>query len=318
MPQQSTAALQGIFTPNVVPLDARGRIDEDELRRYIAWLIGQGVHGLYPNGSTGEFTQFTPEERRRIVRIVSEQAAGHVLVVAGAAEANVQETLAACEAYREFGARAAAIVAPYYFRASPDAIFAYYREIARQTPLDILLYNIPIFASPIDVPTVCRLAEMPRVIGLKDSSGDMTSMLRMIREIRPRRPEFSFLSGSETTLAPMLAMGCDGGVNAASGVMPDFFRKLYDLVKAGELEQARQMQVAILEFFAAAVLSTEFPHGIRTAVALRGFKIGPSRQPQSDSELAAWPKIAERIGQALAGLGYPPVHTPPLPGERGA
>jgi len=303
---RGVSTLRGIFTPHVVPLDGRGRIDEDELRRYVEWLIGQGVHGLYPNGSTGEFTRFTPEERRSIVQIVTQQAAGRVLVLAGAAEANVQETLAACELYRGYGARAAAIVAPYYFRASPDAVYAYYREIARNSPLDILLYNIPQFASPIDVITVCRLAEMERVIGLKDSSGDLTAMLRMIDKVRPLRPEFSFLSGWETTLVPMLAMGCDGGVNATSGVLPDYFRRLFDLVQSGEWKQASAMQVAILEFFEAAVLSVEFPHGIRTAVALRGFKIGPSRQPQGDAELAAWPQTEQRIGRALAQLGYPP------------
>src|SRR5436309_9282649 len=108
--------LRGIFTPNLVPLDARGDINEAELRRYIDWLIAKGVHGLYPNGSTGEFTRFTPDERRRIVRIVCEQSAGRVPVLAGAAEANVRETLKACEAYREYGARAVAIVSPFYYK----------------------------------------------------------------------------------------------------------------------------------------------------------------------------------------------------------
>ena len=70
--------ITGIFTPHIVPLDGGGRINEAELRRYVDWLIAQGVHGLYPNGSTGEFTRFTPEERRRIIQIVCDQAAGRV------------------------------------------------------------------------------------------------------------------------------------------------------------------------------------------------------------------------------------------------
>src|SRR5438270_5854792 len=91
--------ISGVLTPHMVPLDAHGRIDEAELRRYVDWLIEQGVHGLYPNGSTGEFVRFTPEERRDIVRIVCEQAKARVPVLAGAAEANVRETILACEAY---------------------------------------------------------------------------------------------------------------------------------------------------------------------------------------------------------------------------
>ena len=96
--------IEGIFTPNMVPLDSSGEINEPELRRYIDWLIDRGVHGLYPNGSTGEFTRFNPQERRRIVQIVCHQVAGRVPVLAGAAEANVRETIQACEAYLEFGA----------------------------------------------------------------------------------------------------------------------------------------------------------------------------------------------------------------------
>src|SRR5579862_4191332 len=122
--------ITGILTPHMVPLDPGGGINEAELRRYVDWLIAQGVHGLYPNGSTGEFVRFTPEERRRIVKIVCEQAAGRVPVLAGAAEANARETIQACEAYSAFGARAVAIVSPFYYRLSSDAVFAFFREIA--------------------------------------------------------------------------------------------------------------------------------------------------------------------------------------------
>src|SRR5208283_2412882 len=113
------ARITGIYTPHIVPLDASGQINEAELRRYIDWLIAKGVHGLYPNGSTGEFTRFTPEERRRINKMVCEQSAGRVPVLAGAAEANVRETIAACETYAGYGARAVAIVSPFYYRLSP-------------------------------------------------------------------------------------------------------------------------------------------------------------------------------------------------------
>lgn len=127
--------LQGIFTPLLVPLDDRGQINEPELRRFVCWLIDRGVHGLYPNGSTGEFTRFTPEERRRIVEIVADAAGGRVPILAGAAEANVKETLAAGDAYAEMGARAVAIVAPFYYKLTPESVYAYFAEIARNAPI---------------------------------------------------------------------------------------------------------------------------------------------------------------------------------------
>ena len=127
--------LKGIFTPNIVPLDAAGQIHEPELRRYTEWLIERGVHGLYPNGSTGEFTRFTPQERRRIIAIMADQARGRVPILAGAAEANVRETIAACEYYHGLGVRAVAIVSPFYYKLSPANVYAYFKEIADHSPI---------------------------------------------------------------------------------------------------------------------------------------------------------------------------------------
>src|SRR4029079_18071413 len=101
--------------------------------------------------------RFTPEERREIMRIVCDQCRGRVPVLAGAAEANVKETIAACEAYHGFGATAVAIVSPFYYKLSPESVYAYFREIATNSPIDVTLYNIPMFASPIDVPTIRRV-----------------------------------------------------------------------------------------------------------------------------------------------------------------
>src|SRR5712672_3139723 len=132
--------LEGIFTPNIVPLDSRGDINEAEVRRYTDWLIERGVHGLYPNGSTGEFTRFTVEERRRIIAIMADQARGRVPILAGAAEANTRETISACEYYHSLGVRAVAIVSPFYYKLSPQGVYAYFKEIADNSPIDITLY----------------------------------------------------------------------------------------------------------------------------------------------------------------------------------
>jgi len=277
--------LVGIFTPLLVPLDERGQINEPELRRFVAWLIERGVHGLYPNGSTGEFTRFTPQERRRIVEVVVDQAGGRVPVLAGAAEANVKETLSACEAYAKMGARAVAIVAPFYYRLTPESVYAYFAEIARHSPIDLTLYNIPMFASPIDVPTIRRLAgEFPRVIGIKDSSGDVAFMMRMMAAVRPERPDFSFLTGWEAVLIPMLMIGCEGGTNASSNAVPEVTRRMFDLFQSGNYVEAMKWQFRILELFDAMLNPFEFPDGFRAAAEFRGFNFGRGRQPQTSAQ----------------------------------
>ena len=297
--------LRGIFTPNIVPLDARGEINESELRRYTRWLIDHGVHGLYPNGSTGEFLRFTPEERRRIVKIMVEEADGQVPTLAGAAEANLRETLDACEYYHSLGVRAVAIVSPFYYKLSPGSVYAYFKEIGDNSPVDVTLYNIPMFASPIDVPTVERLAgECERIVAIKDSSGDLPHMIRMIAAVRPHRPDFSFLTGWDAALMPMLLVGCDGGTNATSGVVPEVTRKLYDLTVEGRLDEARQLQYDIVRLFDAMIYSCDFPEGFRAALRLRGFNTGVGRQPLSSDQTVELRAVSDTLACLLSEHGF--------------
>jgi dihydrodipicolinate synthase/N-acetylneuraminate lyase len=297
------AKLEGIFTPTVVPFDDRGEINEPELRRFLSFLIEKGVHGLYPNGSTGEFTRLSVEERRRIVKITCEEARGRVPVLAGAAEANVKETLAACETYAGYGARAVAIVSPIYYRLSPESVVAYFTQIAQNSPIDITLYNIPMFATPIDLPTIRKLAELPRVVGIKDSSGDLAFMMRMISAVRPSRPDFSFLTGWEAVLVPMLVIGCDGGTHASSNVVPELTRSLFEMTRAGRIEEAMRLQYRILELFDAMLLPFEFPDGFRSAAEMRGFNLGRGRQPLSKSQEADRAVLQSVLKCILADFG---------------
>jgi dihydrodipicolinate synthase/N-acetylneuraminate lyase len=303
MDADESKRLKGIFSPLLVPVDERGQINEKELRRFVSWLIERGVHGLYPNGSTGEFTRFTSDERRRIVQIVAEECRGRVPILAGAAEANVRETLSACEAYAEMGARAVAIVAPFYYKLTPESVYAYFAEIARHSPIDITLYNIPMFASPIDVPTIQSLAlEFPKVIGIKDSSGDLAFMMRMISAVRPRRPDFTFLTGWEAVLIPMLMIGCDGGTHASSNAVPEVTRRMFDLYLAGDSAAAMQWQFRLLELFDAMLSPWEFPDGFRAAAELRGFHFGPGRQPQTSAQRANQLVLRSKLQRLLASL----------------
>lgn len=298
--------ISGILTPNITPVDSAGRVDEDTLRGYVDWLIDHGVDGLYPNGSTGEFVRFTAEERRRIVQIVVDQTAGRVPILAGAAEANAKETIAACDAYGAMGVRAVAIVAPFYYRLSDQGVYAYFREIADSVSIDVTLYNIPLFASPIEVDTVVRLAsECPRVIGIKDSSGDLPNMMRMIAQVRPIRSDFSFLTGWDASLAPMLIAGADGGTNATSGVVPELTRAIHRAVQAGQIEEAMRLQYQLLPLFDALISLGEFPEGFRAGARSRGWNLGSGRVPLSERQrdiVAAAQREIDALVTDVAGM----------------
>ena len=183
--------IRGIFTPNIVPLEADGGIKEPQLRRYVDWLIEKGVHGLYPNGSTGEFPQFTPDQRRRVTQMSATRRRAASRCWPGRRGQRPRDP-GGLRALRRVRRRAVAIVSPFYYKLCPKSVYAYFREIALHTPIDVTLYNIPMFASPIDVPTIKRLAEFERIVGIKDSSGDVPFMMRMMSAVRPIRPDFFF------------------------------------------------------------------------------------------------------------------------------
>lgn len=295
--------LHGIFTPHMIPLDNRGQINEAELRRLIEFLITRGVHGLYPNGSTSEFTRFSEAERREIVRIVADQARGRVQLMPGAAEANVQLTLEACEYYHSLGCDAAAVVPPYYFKLSQPAVREYYATLARHSPIGILLYNIPQFSNPITIDTMKRLSEYPRIVGVKDSSRDLPFFMNLINELRPLRPDFCYLTGCEEIFVPAMLVGADGGTIATSGVVPELVVKMYDLARGGNLDEAMRLQYSLLLLIKATIFGVSFPEGIREALKLRGFEMGQSRQPLAPEERLDIDLLRATLQTLLSQLG---------------
>jgi 4-hydroxy-tetrahydrodipicolinate synthase len=296
--------LKGIFTPNIVPYDAKGRIDEDELRRIIGWLGDKGVSGFYPNGSMGEFIRLTYEERKLVVKIVSEEAGGRP-ILAGAAEPNVDLVLEMCNYCADLGCRAVSITGPYYYKLTQPSIEQYFRDIAAKSPIDIVIYNIPNFANEISVPVLKRLAlDCPRIIGTKDTSADMCRFQQVLHEIKPQRPEFSALIGWEELLCTAMFMGADGGTLSSSGVVPEVLMKIYNDAVAGNWDSAKKAQFKLLDLFSLMVNAPNSPEGFRAGYQLRGFKTGNARFPLSPDERILMDDIRGRIACVLTECGF--------------
>lgn len=293
---KATPKLQGIYTPNLVPFLPDGRIDESELRRLINWLVAQGVSGLYPNGSTGEFTRLDAGERRRVIEIVTEEVAGRVPVLAGATEANLALTLDACHDYAALGCAAVSLTGPHYYRVSQESIEQYFRELAARSPVDLVLYNIPQFSNEIGLPVLVRLAlDCPRIVGVKDSSRDFPRLLATLHAIKPRRPDFAVFTGTEETLFPALLMGADGGTIATSQIVPEAVMALYRETRAGNIARARDLQFRLLDLIDTMMQGVNFPDGFRVALSLRGFFPGEGRQPLSAREREQLAAVRSRL-----------------------
>jgi 4-hydroxy-tetrahydrodipicolinate synthase len=300
----SQPPITGIFVPNIVPYDARGRIDEDELRRIIRWLGDKGVTGFYPNGSMGEFIRLSYEERKRVLKIVVEEAGGKP-VLAGAAEPNVDLVLEMCRYCADLGCRAVSITGPYYYKLTQESIEQYFRELAARSPIDIVVYNIPVFANEISLPVLERLAlDCPRIVGTKDTSKDMGRFQQTLHTIKRQRPDFSVLIGWEELLCTALFMGADGGTLSSAGVAPEVVMKLYQCARSGRWDEARELQFRLLDLFELMVGAPNFPEGFRTGYELRGFHAGGARFPLSEPERASISAMRGKLACLLADCGF--------------
>ena len=297
--------IKGIFTPNLTPFLDDGRINEGELRRMVNWLIEKGVSGLYPNGSTGEFIRLSFEERKRVIQIVAEENHGRLPILAGAAETNLTMILDACRTYADLGCVAVSITGPYYYKVSQESIEHFFRELAKRSPIDIVLYNIPQYSNEISVPVLTRLAlDCPRIVGVKDSSRDFPRFLSTLNAIKPQRPDFACLIGCEEILFPSLLMGADGGTIASSGVVPEAIMKLYREFLAGHWDEAKRIQFRLLDLIDAMLSGVNFPDGFRAGMTLRGFALGSGRQLLSPKEQLGMEDIRSKIACILADCGF--------------
>ncbi|AFZ73871.1 dihydrodipicolinate synthase family protein [Natronobacterium gregoryi] len=258
--------LQGITTPLVTPFDSDGgEIDESALEDLVDHLLENGIDGLFPCGTTGEFASLTPEERRRVHEVVVDRAEGEVAVLAGAAATTVEEAVDYAEHAAEIGADVAVVTEPYFHGPNaPDGNRRFFERVADRSPLPVLLYNIPpCTGGSIALEALEAVADHENVIGIKDSSGDLGYTLSVIRRM-PK--EFVVLQGYDALLTPALRMGADGGLNAGSNVAPAAYTELYE---SFEGERGIELQDAIEPLFGACA-EHGFAPATKTALEYRG------------------------------------------------
>ena len=266
-------ALRGALTALVTPFRPDGAVDEDALRRLVRWQVLAGIDGLVPVGTTGEAPTLTPAERDRVIAITVETVAerssrGRVPVVAGTGTNDTAATIAATRRAAELGADAALVVAPYYNRPDGRMLEAHFRAVADEGGLPIVVYNVPSRTGtnvPADV--FLRLAEHPRVIAVKEASGNLEQIARICRE-RPR--DVAVLAGDDAWTLPILAMGGDGVVSVASNEIPGELVGLCDAAGAGDWEGARRIHERWLPLFLANFAGAPNPVPAKAALLAMG------------------------------------------------
>ncbi len=268
--------LRGVFVPHVTPFDEKEDVNKELLRELVHRFEDAGLNGLVTLGSNGEFPYLSFEEKVEVAKIVREESS--LPVIAGATENSTKETVRLGKALLDLGVDALLIGPPYYFKPSPEELYAHYSKIADSLDGQILLYNVPKFTGlniPLDV--IERLAEEhSNIVGIKDSSANLGRIAELLRRMGDR---FTVLAGTADVMYPSWMLGAHGAIVAVANVVPELCAELYEAFLRKDYERVRELQLKINLINEVVVKRYSQISAIKAAMELRGWHVGRPRLP---------------------------------------
>ena len=246
-PEELKEKLVGVNCVMLTPFKDDYSLDVDGLRTITRFLTDNGVHVIIPAGSTGEFWSLTPEEHKMVIKTVVEEAKGKSIVVAGTAHSGTKLTIELSQYAEEVGADGVMIVPPYYQIPTPQGIYEHYKAVAEAINIGIVIYNNP-WTSKITIGTklMKKLAEIPNVVAVKETSGNLRLAFRLITQLKDR---LTFLAGSEI-LAPFYYMlGAKGHVTSTANFAPQLSVSLYNAAKEKDWEKTMSYYSVLAPYF---------------------------------------------------------------------
>lgn len=317
--QELSQPLRGIIPPVVTPLAGPDRLDEAGLERLVDHLFAGGVHGLFLLGSCGEGPSISHRVRRELVDRACAQVEGRMPVLVGITDPCFAESLRLAEHAADAGADAVVLSAPYYYPIDQDDLAAYVERLAGAIPLPLTLYNMPsLTRTHFELATIERLLDVPSIVGIKDSSGDL-AYFQKLRELTRARRDWSLLVGPEELLVQALELGADGGVCGGANVWPQLFVQIYEATLATtETSIAEQGDVLphlvdqadrlaqIYRLGSESITSPSVIKGLKAALAalsITSDEVAPPLQQLSSTE-------RQQIERILRELGFPATAAP--------
>lgn len=278
-----TVELRGIIPPILTPMNPDESVNLEVLRQQIERMIAGGVHGLFVFGTNGEGYILNEKEKIEVLEAAIDQVKGRVPVYAGSGCISTVDTVRMSKKAQELGADVLSIITPSFAVASQKELYDHYVEVARHVDIPIVLYNIPARTGNKLLPeTVAKLArDVDVIMGAKDSSGDWENLQAYITLTRELDKGFKVLSGNDSLILPVLKAGGAGGIAGCANVYPHVLASIYDLFKAGRLDEAQAAQDSIASF--RAVFKYGNPNTVvKKAVGLLGYPVGDCRKPFND------------------------------------
>lgn len=308
--RSSPKLLQGIVVPTITPLTEEGKLDVSGLERLIEYLITAGVTGLFVSGTTGEGPALPLLLRREMVPRVCSQVRGRIPVVVAAMDPSLREALATSQHAADAGADAVAYAPPFYLALSEGDILRFGQIMAHESALPAYLYNVPYTQLPqFSLDVLQRLADMPKILGIKDSSGNFDQLREAIR-IFSSRSECSVLVGPERLLTAALREGADGGVSGGANLFPTLYMELYEAHTQGNTARVDQLQALILgveqDFYSVGESESSLVRGLKAALSIKkvcGRTMVEPFKSADERELLAVRERLERYKTLLKGIG---------------
>lgn len=287
----------GVVPAMATPFDGRQELDEGRVRDLCEWYVGAGVHGLSVAGSQGEFFSLAADERLRLIEVALRAVDGRVPVYAGTGALTTRESIRLTQAAEAMGADLALVITPYFVQPSQDELVEHFRAIAASTTLPVMLYNNPPRTSVNLLPrTLARCMASDNIVGVKDSSGDLTQSIEYL--LGAPRPALLF-AGRDTIALAMMMHGAHGTISPAANVFPRLMVRMVDAQRAGNLAEAMRISNVFAPLRAAWALGS-FPVVIKEAMAMAGQDAGPPRAPISPLPPAARQTLREVVDRILA------------------
>lgn len=236
----------GILPPMITPLSGRDELDVAGLERLIERILGGGVSGLFILGTTGEGPSLSYRLRRELIERTTRQVNGRVPILIGITDTAFVESVNVAKAAADSGASAVVVAPPYYLPEGQPELQEYLEHLAAELPLPLFLYNMPALTKvPFELETVRRALDNPRIIGLKDSSGNMIYFHQALGILK-QRPDWSLLIGPEEMLFDAVLAGGHGGVSGGANLFPKLYVKLFEAARAGDLTRAKELHQLVL------------------------------------------------------------------------
>ncbi len=262
--------LRGVVPPIATPFREDGELDRKSLAKLTEHLIAGGVHGIFCLGSTGECAALTDGERQALVETVVEVSAGRVPILAGITEISTKRAVALGRLVVKAGAQAVVVAPPFYHMNSQGELLNYYRTLAKELPVPIIAYNVPVLVkTPLEPTTVEILAQEGTILALKDSGGN-SNILREYLLRTKNISGFTVLTGMEFLVDTAIQMGAHGCVPGLGNVAPREYVELYELAQQGDYKKARVIQERLIKLFDICYQGSSQISG--SASALSGFK----------------------------------------------